>query len=53
MAAAAAAAQQEMMVMEAQLNDQEDMYENELAMMTTELQQVSRQRIHRLVQEKI
>ncbi len=39
--------------MEAQLSDQEDAYENQLAMMRTEFQQVSRQRIHRLVQEKI
>ncbi|CAL5223592.1 g6129 [Coccomyxa viridis] len=39
MAAAAAAAQQEMTVMEAQLSDQEDAYENQLAMMRTEFQQ--------------
>ena len=41
MAAAAAAAQQEKMMMEVQLNNQEDAYENELALMRIECQRVS------------
>lgn len=52
MAAAAAAAEQMSAALEADLEQQEDVYENEITCMAMQLEQVSREVIHDSVQEK-
>ena len=52
MAAAAAAAEQMSAALEADLEQREDVYENEITCMAMQLEQVSREVIHDSVQEK-